>query len=510
MPRPTNEPGGPAPAASCNHDNIAEVYLAASQRVRQQVDDRRKVGIIPVKLTVSGCDVNVEVLEDCNLPGFYSYRPKSGKESKSIRNETDLFAEMPLGADSLQHKLSGGQMLRVDQTMVGVFSTTTSATQQFRKQDLEGNRCVEATHYVSKIFVGGFAAGQGVAAELNKENNLFGSDSRAIFTQEGEASACTSNPDKLRNYPHELCAVPLKIALSTFSKGGADDKLGKCKHDLCEAGDALDAKCNTCAEAVCDAASYCCKSHWDGGCIAKAKALCKNPCSGCAHDICAQGDKLDPTCDPCVQKVCAADSYCCNNKWDASCTQKVVSLCNKKCAGVTPTCSGGQTWNGSACVCPSGKSWNGSTCVTPAACNHDVCESGGPLLSSCNSCTQKICQADSYCCNNNWDSTCTAKVKTICKQSCPCDTYGTKGKCEGATLKYCIGGKLKVENCSLNSTNKYCGYNPQNQYARCQNKPHWGGGTGPKPTTKKPNGAACGSNSECQNNSCFGGKCQLP
>jgi len=30
----------------------------------------------------------------------------------------------------------------------------------------------------------------------------------------------------------------------------------------------------------------------------------------------------------------------------------------------SPTCSGGQTWNGSSCVCPSGQTWNGSSCAT--------------------------------------------------------------------------------------------------------------------------------------------------
>lgn len=511
-PSATAEAPPPQPTVSCNHEKLDHVYLAATERVRQLVDDRRKVGIVPVKLSVDGCDVQLEVLEGCNMPGFYSYRPQAGRESKTIRNENDLFAEMPVGAGSMQHKLSGGQILRVDQTTVGVFSTSASPTQQFRKQDMEGDRCIEATHYISKIFVGGFAARQGSADELNKVSKQFGEDSSAVFTQEGEASACTSDPNKMMRFPHELCSVPLKIALSSFSKSSdPSDKKGECAHDLCEAGGALDAKCNTCAEAVCDQASYCCKSHWDGGCITKAKQLCKNPCSGCEHELCEQGVKLDPTCDPCVQKVCAADAFCCNNKWDSSCVSKVVSVCNQKCAGVNPTCTGGRTWNGSACVCPAGKTWSGTTCLTPASCDHDVCVSGGPLLSSCDSCTQKVCQADSYCCKNNWDSSCLKKVKDICKKTCPCDKYGTKGKCEGKTLKYCIGGKLQVRDCSTDPTRKYCGYNPKTQYASCQEKPSspWGGGVKPQPSCKS-DGNACTSNSQCCNKSCFGGKCQQP
>ena len=32
---------------------------------------------------------------------------------------------------------------------------------------------------------------------------------------------------------------------------------------------------------------------------------------------------------------------------------------------VDPVCSGGQTWNGTACVCPTGQTWTGTACVTP-------------------------------------------------------------------------------------------------------------------------------------------------
>lgn len=512
-PQPTAEPEQPPPepALSCNHDALSQIYLAGDERLRQLVDDRRKVGIIPAKLSVDGCNVSLEVLQRCTMPGFYSYRPKSGRESKTLRSERDLFMEMPVGADTFAHKIDDEMAVKIDQTTVGVFSTLVSATKKYRKQDLEGDRCVEATHYISKIFVGGFAAGRASASELNQIGYLFGADSTKTFTQEGNAAACKSNPDEMRRFPHELCSVPLKVVLSTFDKSsGKTDNKGECEHDLCEAGGALDSKCNTCAEAVCEEAAYCCKSHWDGGCITKAKQLCKNPCSGCEHDLCQKGTKLDPACDPCVQKVCAADSFCCKNKWDASCVKKAVSLCkDKKCPGVTPSCSGGKIWNGTACVCPSGKVLSGTTCVTPASCNHDVCVSGGPLLSTCDDCTKKICAKDSYCCKNRWDGTCLKKVKSICNKTCPCDKYGTKGKCEGRKVKYCSGGKIITQDCSKHPTNKYCGYSPTTKYAQCRKTPSspWGGGGGNK---CKAQGQPCTSNTQCCNRSCFGGKCQQP
>jgi hypothetical protein len=32
-----------------------------------------------------------------------------------------------------------------------------------------------------------------------------------------------------------------------------------------------------------------------------------------------------------VKKICAADSYCCKNKWDSTCVDEVDSICNQPC-----------------------------------------------------------------------------------------------------------------------------------------------------------------------------------
>jgi hypothetical protein len=51
----------------------------------------------------------------------------------------------------------------------------------------------------------------------------------------------------------------------------------------------------------------------------------------CSHELCSTGAKLTASCDPCVKKVCAADSYCCKTKWDSSCVSEVASLCKQTC-----------------------------------------------------------------------------------------------------------------------------------------------------------------------------------
>ncbi len=48
-----------------------------------------------------------------------------------------------------------------------------------------------------------------------------------------------------------------------------------------------------------------------------------------------------------------------------------------------------------------------------------MCETGAALDANCESCVGQICQADSYCCNNAWDSICVYEVLSICNTSCP-------------------------------------------------------------------------------------------
>ena len=69
---------------------------------------------------------------------------------------------------------------------------------------------------------------------------------------------------------------------------------------------------------------------------------------GCAHDLCSLGGKLNPTCNSCVDAICAVDPYCCNGgylsyystepEWDARCIAEVEAYCAPaKCTTPLPT-----------------------------------------------------------------------------------------------------------------------------------------------------------------------------
>lgn len=117
----------------------------------------------------------------------------------------------------------------------------------------------------------------------------------------------------------------------------------------------------------------------------------------CQHDICEIGGQLNPVCDPCVDTICNDPVYgeesCCAADWDQSCIDLVLGLCED------PTCA--------------------------QICDHNPCDVGGPLDSTCNSCTALVCFLDPGCCTDDgdpstddWDASCVAKVTQECGYQC--------------------------------------------------------------------------------------------
>lgn len=121
-----------------------------------------------------------------------------------------------------------------------------------------------------------------------------------------------------------------------------------------------------------------------------------NGCT-CAHNTCTVGIALAPDCkgssgaiDPCIKTICEKDNFCCGKGWDNTCISEVLTLCDS-----------------GACV--------QDTCV------HPLCQTGEKLTAGCDSsfkCVEAICKTDSFCCGQEWDSTCVGKVESICGIKC--------------------------------------------------------------------------------------------
>jgi len=118
-----------------------------------------------------------------------------------------------------------------------------------------------------------------------------------------------------------------------------------CTRGLCAVGPPLDPECDECTALICDIDSYCCDTEWDDICVGRARTDCGNLTCGesagtCTHPVCTEGAPLFAGCDDppispsCTDAICAIDSTCCSDDWDATCVQMVDSVCGYTCDGV--------------------------------------------------------------------------------------------------------------------------------------------------------------------------------
>lgn len=66
--------------------------------------------------------------------------------------------------------------------------------------------------------------------------------------------------------------------------------------------------------------------------------------------------------------------------------------------------------------CKSNCTLDTSECFGELTCSHDVCTEGAALPSSCDECTQQVCDANPFCCTVEWDLTCISSAKKHCGQ----------------------------------------------------------------------------------------------
>jgi hypothetical protein len=150
----------------------------------------------------------------------------------------------------------------------------------------------------------------------------------------------------------------------------------------------------------------------------------------CAHGLCFPGDPLDPTCSPCVEQVCAVDSFCCEVAWDSLCVQEAQDMCGTVCT----TCGNG--------ACEAGETPENCPQDCQPACTHDVCEPGPALEPTCDTCVTNVCAADSFCCTVFWDRICVQEAEEMCGLTC-----------EGCAHDQCAVGDPLAADCDDCTTN---------------------------------------------------------
>jgi hypothetical protein len=183
---------------------------------RAQLTALRHQGVVAVRYSVRGCNVDLEVLPNCIGGGSYEFTPSPSTKQDYITDERALFAELPLGAAGLSGQLRGHRVLRTDYTLVGIASLPPGHA--YAASELHGPDCARATHVVARFYLGGFAMAAGEEQSMRATATLFGAsaggnaDARvARLFSEGAPSACSKAAEGGKEEP--LCSVPLRLGL---------------------------------------------------------------------------------------------------------------------------------------------------------------------------------------------------------------------------------------------------------------------------------------------------------
>ncbi|MGE3670527.1 MAG: hypothetical protein AB7K71_12750 [Polyangiaceae bacterium] len=194
----------------------AEPLLVLADKPRAALQVNHLEHAVAVRYETQGCEVTLEVLDDCVAEALpYEYRPFLKREARIAAGEPELFGKFPLGASYVAPRLEG-LALRTDTMAVGQLDLSTK--HELQRKDFQGPSCSRATHYITRIDVGGFSLASGSAAALGN-TSWFDPEARAaahpgtqLIRMEGTPAQCgeaVSTSERLA-----LCSVPLRLGLA--------------------------------------------------------------------------------------------------------------------------------------------------------------------------------------------------------------------------------------------------------------------------------------------------------
>ncbi len=232
------------------------------------------------------------------------------------------------------------------------------------------------------------------------------------------------------------------------------------------------------ADCVCAIDPFCCSQDWDGACINIAQYGCEEDCGlpPAGGDCCSAHP--GPQCDDAVVNMCVCDqdNGCCINEWDQSCVNRAQYQCGLDC-GLPPAggdcCSAhpGPQCDDAAvnmCVCDQNEScclneWTDACVITGVTLCANLCEGVAPVDACCfpqmgpgcpgtPALEMCVCNADPFCCSNQWDGICAGISTSVCMEDCGgvnlpppqppgmgdcCMANGTPG-CDDGDVQNCV------------------------------------------------------------------------
>lgn len=211
--RPTVDRFETGPDWTCSV-NLDPSLMTWNHRQRDDLGRLRKEGTVVVRYSTKGCDVELQVLDQCRGPAKYSYEPGWGHKSRSARNQNEIQTEFPLGAAQLSGKLATGREVRADFVTTG----TVSLPDQVSRAQLAGKDCDKATHYIARLTLGGFTLKTGNSESLAAgayflNAGASGGKSSAVTTEDEQGNPAACEKAKRTGLETPDCVVPLYALL---------------------------------------------------------------------------------------------------------------------------------------------------------------------------------------------------------------------------------------------------------------------------------------------------------
>lgn len=177
---------------------------------RAELEARTRNGVVVVRY--SGCELRI--LPECSAKGAYVYMPVTPKSDLvTIRDQDELYANIPVGAAGLEGTLKKTGQLNVSTTTVGRYVAYPSAAY---RDELQG-ACAGATHIISGFTVGAFEFFAGADASVAGGASVLGAGvgasskaQRSTLSSDGDARACRGAPAG-PNAPPTDCGALIRL-----------------------------------------------------------------------------------------------------------------------------------------------------------------------------------------------------------------------------------------------------------------------------------------------------------
>lgn len=196
-------------------DHAEPLIVEWPSSVRAKLEALAHKGLVAVRW--KGCEL--EVLQHCKVPGAYAWTPITRKEDRvSMRDQDELWANVPIGAGGLESKLARSGALHVKMTIVGRWAADRDT---IAKNEVSGD-CDRVTHIVTGMTAGAFDFWAGAdatvaagASVLNVGAGGKSASSTELINRDGDASVCTKSSASDKT-PPDGCGALLRIELAAL------------------------------------------------------------------------------------------------------------------------------------------------------------------------------------------------------------------------------------------------------------------------------------------------------